>query len=315
MGGYVRTEYPKWSWSHSRQQTFASCPRRYYYNYYGSHNGWEFNAPTEAALAYRLKKLSNLYIVLGDAVHKCAQNMVERVIEKRALPDADVVEEEIRRQLRRVWKSSRDDLAEFIRRPNRVDMLHEFYYRLGVSSETVERINGRIGQVARALVDSSVWDELRDPEVELISYEQFDTFLIEDTPVYAVPDLVYKDAQGQWIIVDWKTGEEADNNQEQVALYTLFVHKKYGAPVDKITARLEYLSLQTTTELTFTPEELQAVEAEARESMEKMRELLEDPAENVPKAKEHFPLTSLRHQCPWCNFYELCQQELEQSVS
>lgn len=123
MSGYVRREYPEWSWSFSRQQLFLSCQRRYYYNYYGSHNGWEFDAEPEAALAYRLKKLTNIYLVLGDAVHRVAQQMVPRVLAGKGILAADLVEEEIRRVLRRVWKSSRDEQELFLKRPNRVDML------------------------------------------------------------------------------------------------------------------------------------------------------------------------------------------------
>lgn len=315
MSAYVRREYPEWSWSFSRQQTFASCRRRYYYNYYGSHNGWEFNAPAEAALAYRLKKLSNLYLVVGDAVHKSAQNMVERVMEGRSLPEADVVEEEIRRQLRRVWKSSRDDGELFLRRPNRVDMLQEFYYQMGVSDEVVAKINQRITKASKALVASDVWNDLAADGVKVVACEQFDTFLLDLTPVYAVPDLLYKDRAGQWIIVDWKTGEEVQDNKEQVALYALYVHAKHGITVDKIIARLEYLSLQTKTIMSFTPEDLRAVEEEVKISMKRMQDLLVDPNLNIPESKGAFALTESRGQCPWCNFYELCQEELKRSVS
>ena len=315
MSGYVRREHPEWSWSFSRQQTFQGCQRRYYYNYYGAHNGWEFSAAPEAALAYRLKKLSNLYIVLGDALHKSAQHMVERVVEGRALPGADVVEEEIRRQLRRVWKSSRDDGDLFLRRPNRVDMLREFYYQTGVSDSSLARINQRITEVSKALVASAVWDELLRPDTELVACEQFDTFMIDQTPVYAVPDLLYKNDDGAWIIVDWKTGDEAEDNQDQVALYALYVHEKHGVTPEKITARLEYLSLNQQNEMRFAIEDLRAVEDRARASMEKMQELLADSSQNAPKAKEAFALTESREQCPWCNFYELCRKELELSVS
>lgn len=315
MGGYVRREYPQWSWSFSRQQTLLSCPRRYYYNYYGSHNGWEFGASAEAALAYRLKKLSNLYLVLGDALHKSAFHMVERLVEGRSLPGADVVEEEMRRQLRRVWKSSRDEMELFLHRPNRVDMLQEFYYRKEISEATLTKINQRLRQVAVGLVAAPVWEELGVAGAELIASEQFDTFAIDDTPVFAVPDLLYRRKDGRWIIVDWKTGEEVEDNQDQVALYALYVHKKHRVSPEQILTRLEYLNLQVCKELTFTIEDLQRVEDEARASMKKMRELLVDPALNIPQPKEAFALTEARGLCPWCNFYELCQKELELSVS
>lgn len=314
MTGYVRREYPQWSWSFSRHQTLTSCQRRYYYNYYGSHNGWEMGASSEAALAYRLKKLSNLYLTLGDALHKSAYGMVERVVEGRQLPGADVIEGEIRRQLRRVWKSSRDEGELFRRRPNRVDMLQEFYYQMEISDDTLARINDRITRVSQALVASSVWEELARKDVVLVASEQFDTFIIDQTPVYAVPDILYRSADG-WTIVDWKTGEEAEDNEDQVALYALYVHKKHGIAPEDIRARLEYLSLGTARDTGFTQAGLDEVESRARLSMEAMRKLLVDPAQNIPQPKTDFALTEARALCPWCNFYELCRQELGRIVS
>ncbi|MCK9526106.1 MAG: PD-(D/E)XK nuclease family protein [Limnochordia bacterium] len=315
MSGYVRREYPQWSWSFSRHQTLTSCPRRYYYNYYGSHNGWESGAAPEAVLAYRLKKLSNLYLLLGDALHKSAYRMVERVTEGRELPGPDVVEDEIRRRLRSVWRSSRDEGELFRRRPNRVDMLQEFYYQLEISEATLAKINERISKVSEALVASSVWEELAAKGVALVACEQFDTFSMGETPVFAVPDLLYKRPDGIWTIVDWKTGEEVEDNADQMGLYALYVHKKHGIPAEQIRARLEYLSLQTQKEAEFTAKELQGVVTWARESMEQMQELLIDVSLNIPKPKDDFALTDARAMCPWCNFYELCQKELERVVS
>ncbi len=315
MGGYVRREYPQWSWSFSRQQMFASCPRRYYYNYYRSHNGWEYQAPEEAASAYRLKKLTNLYLVLGDAVHRSAEYMVERIQEGRPLPTAKTVEEEIRRLLRQVWTSSRDNQALFLQKPNRAAMLHEFYYGLEIRDDVIAKINERAVTSATALVASPIWEVLKDPGTEIISCEQFDTFLIGETPVYAVPDLLFKTKADQWVIVDWKTGVEVEDNQEQVALYALYAHKKYRVPPESIQGRLDYLNLGAVREITFTASDLEQVEAYAQESMAEMRSYLKDPQQNIAKAQEAFPLTDSRGQCLWCNYYELCQEELGEGAS
>lgn len=314
MGGYVRRQYPQWSWSFSRQQMFAACPRRYYYNYYLSHNGWESEAPQEAALAYRLKKLTNIYLVLGDAVHKSAAALVEKINRGQALPQAAQVEEEVRRQLRRVWISSRDQKDLFLKRPNRVEMLHEFYYGQGPSAAVVAQINSRVQETAGALVNSQLWPELRDGGAEIIACEQFDTFQIGNTPVYAVPDLLFRDLQNRWVIVDWKTGQASGDDREQIALYALYAHKKHGVPAQSLLGRLEYLNLESSRKLTFTAKDLQAVEEQARGSMAQMRTYLADSQRNVAKSQGHFPLTSRRSQCPGCNFYQLCQGELEQSA-
>lgn len=312
MSGYVRTEYPKWSWSFSRRQIFQACPRRYYYNYYGSHNGWEPNAPQEAALAYRLKKLTNIYLTLGNALHQTAERLALRVAEGRQPFSASEAEEMIRRQLRRVWRSSRDQRRLFLQRPNRVDMLHEFYYGRGLSEDVVELINQRAKQVAAALTTSATWEELAAKGSKLIAAEQFDTFELRGTSVYAVPDLLFRTEKGFWLIVDWKTGELALENQEQLALYALYVLQKHGVKPEKIKARLEYLSLAEVLELSFSRQELELVAEKAFQSMEEMRGFLADPELNAPKSPAHFPLTNQRRQCPSCNFYELCREELKQ---
>ncbi|NMB21277.1 MAG: hypothetical protein GX979_10450, partial [Firmicutes bacterium] len=65
----------------------------------------------------------------------------------------------------------------------------------------------------------------------------------------------------------------------------------------------------------FTQAGLDEVESRARLSMEAMRKLLVDPAQNIPQPKTVFALTEARALCPWCNFYELCRQELGRIVS
>lgn len=294
---------------------FASCLRRYYYNYYASHNGWETDAPREAALAYRLKQLGNIYTALGDGVHKVAENLVARAAKGRDLPSVEEVEEEIRRHLRRVWLASRDNREAFLISPKRVPMLREFYYGKGVSDHIIALINERISQTAEGLVQSRVWAELAQKGSQVVSCEQFDTILIAGTPVYAVPDLIFRTAGDDWVVVDWKSGEEAEENREQVALYVLFVQEKYGVSAERIAARLEYLNLKSVVELRFSQEDLQAVREKAEASMAAMKELLVDAEANIARPKEDFTLTPAREQCPWCNFYELCRSELEQSVS
>lgn len=307
---YVRREYPQWSWSFSRQQTFESCRRMYYHHYYGSHNGWEMNAPPQAALAYRLKKLVNLYTVLGDAVHQAAQLIVERLVMGRPLLGAAEIEERIRQQLRSVWRSSQNNRELFIRRPNRIPMLHEFYYGHGPSDELVEKINERISLCAQNLASSSVLQEIAEGGGEVLACEQFDTFILDETPVYAVPDLIYRRSSGELLIVDWKTGRQDEHNLEQVALYGFYAQEKFGVPTDQITVRLEYLEVGTGVELPLTDAMLAEVKAKALDGIEAMRDYLDDVQLNRAKPIHAFPLAENRYQCLRCNYLELCAPEL-----
>jgi RecB family exonuclease len=288
---YVRREYPQWSWSFSRQQTFETCRRMYYYQYYGSHNGWEFSAPPEAAQAYRLKKLLNLYTTLGDAVHQAAQLAVERLALGRALPKAEETEEYIRQKLRNVWRWSVTGRDQFIQKPNQIPMLHEFYYGSGPAQDVVDRINERITSCAQNLAQSTTLQAIAVGDGEVLACEQFDTFLLYDTPVYAVPDLVYRQSDGTLLIVDWKTGRQDEQNVDQVALYGLFTHEKYGVRIEDITVRLEYLETGSVLELSLTEEMLNTVRDRAETGMEEMRSYLDDIELNRAKPKAIESLT------------------------
>ena len=57
-------------------KTLNSCEREYYYTYYGSHNGWIFTSSEEQKIAWRLKKLTNLWMCFGEAVHKQIRGII-----------------------------------------------------------------------------------------------------------------------------------------------------------------------------------------------------------------------------------------------
>jgi len=49
----------EFSWSISRDRVFQTCPRQYYFNYYGYWGGWETDAPERTRQIYVLKQLKN----------------------------------------------------------------------------------------------------------------------------------------------------------------------------------------------------------------------------------------------------------------
>ena len=78
----------EFSWSISRDRVFQTCPRQYYFNYYGYWGGWEINAPQRVKQIYVLKQLKNRYMWSGEKVKvkgkklpffKCGQELKERV--------------------------------------------------------------------------------------------------------------------------------------------------------------------------------------------------------------------------------------------
>ena len=54
----IRNEF---SWSKSRDEVFMTCPRQYYFNYYGYWGGWKATAPQRTWQVYMLKNLKNRF--------------------------------------------------------------------------------------------------------------------------------------------------------------------------------------------------------------------------------------------------------------
>ncbi len=233
-----RTEYPEFSWSYSRREKLRECPRKYYYHYYASHNGWEDDAPENARLAYRLKKLTSLPLEIGDAVHKAASVGIRRARHSGIVPTEDELYRVMFLQLETAWRQSWD-LAEWECSPGTRKMLREFYYNLGPIASRREQIR----ECLRNLLRSSGFQQAVSAlEIVVNDDKKFRTFDVNGISVYAVPDLVYTTVDGSWVVVDWKSGYSQHGGREQLLVYALYVHRTYGVPLFQIRTRVEYLA-------------------------------------------------------------------------
>ena len=69
----------EFSWSFSKAKDFSACPRRYYWERYGSWGGWENMAPQKVKDAYRLKHMKNRYALVGIAVDLAVKEAVAKI--------------------------------------------------------------------------------------------------------------------------------------------------------------------------------------------------------------------------------------------
>ena len=68
----------EFAFSWSRHKIFYECPRKLYWQYYGSWGGWEDEAPASARLAYRLKNIKNLTMLVGETFHEELAEILRR---------------------------------------------------------------------------------------------------------------------------------------------------------------------------------------------------------------------------------------------
>jgi CRISPR/Cas system-associated exonuclease Cas4 (RecB family) len=307
--------FPDFSWSRSRAGTLSACARRYYYRYYGSWRGWEDDAGAEARRAYLLKKLTALSAELGRSVHRRAFEVGFRAAQGLEPPSLDEILERTRRELNEVVLTSRDRRS-FEERPGQHDFLRSAWYGDGPSDERIERTRDRLRASHRRLRAHDAWPALREGELEAEYLSDPEVvpeprIEVDGVPVYGEPDLVLRRGDGRAVLVDWKSGRERREDLWQLALHGLWLEATAGDV--GCLARAEYLAEGVSREIELGRAELDEARDRVRESVEGMRRLLEDPARNAPRPKDAFPLTDDRRLCRWCNFFELCEDELRET--
>lgn len=304
---------PSFSWSRSRHDTLEVCARRYYWRYYRFWRGWEDGADEEAHRAWILKKLTGLRAELGRSLHRRAFEVGFKVAQGLDRPDPKALEGRTREELNRVVAASRDRSA-FLASPSHHPFLRSAWYGDGPAKEEVEAVRERLEPTHRRLTEHPIWDGVDAGELEVLHLDDPDVppepdFELDGVPVYAEPDLLLRRAGDErHVVVDWKSGREREDDLWQVALYGLQLRetRRIRASV----GRVEYLASGESEELELGERELDRAEELARESIEAMRALLEDPGANRPRRKEDFPMVDRAPICRWCDFYELCEPEL-----
>ncbi|MEB3101908.1 PD-(D/E)XK nuclease family protein [Ferviditalea candida] len=298
--------YPEWSWSQSRDGLFRECIRKYYYYYYASHNGWLRDSDPESQAAYRLKQISNLYLLLGDAVHQMAESALKSWRDCGSLTEKSEMILGIRSRLNQAYKDSLQ-VKQWKAAPKKLAMLHEMYYGGGLSPQRVGQIKERIEACVDGFLSSRSLVELQGVDgIEIKEIEELNQFYISGEKIHVKLDMLYQKADGTWIIADWKTGLESDKNEQQMLLYALFLHDQYKVPYDRIEIRLEYLLSRECVTPKIAIEEVERIEAEVMDSIRQMKAYLEDPVRNIPLPKEAFPPNPGKKTCSSCSFLEIC---------
>lgn len=304
---YVHRDFPDFSWSNSRHKTFLECVRKYYHQYYESHNGWLYEAPDESKAAYRLKNIKNIPLLLGDEVHKVIDRQLKNVLNDKGLFTENEMMALVTQNLNKAYLDSTKFRQHWCNKPKRYQMLHEIYYGNGLSSDTINAAKMKLEICVKNFFTSKTYqDILTKLEMHVLHSEDFQTFEVNGVDVFVVLDFVYKDvSQGKWIVVDWKTGKESEDDRKQLAFYALFLSREHDIPVEDIILRNEYLQTGKSQEYKLTQFEIDSAQQLMNESIYHMLNYLVDPVKNMPLHKEYFEMNQSK-KCHSCNFKEKC---------
>jgi hypothetical protein len=139
------------------------------------------------------------------------------------------------------------------------------------------------------------------------------TFELNGYTLYAQPDLLYRLGNGEFRIVDWKTGDEGELHTRQLRIYGLYVRSRKYLEPGPLTAVLEYLLTGERETAPISDDDLRQQESEVLDSIKAMQQYLVNSSTNQCRPKSDFPLSSDLSLCRYCNFYELNKEEIEKA--
>ena len=280
------------AWSASRHDTFATCPRKYYYSYYGILEDLEVQ---------RLKQLSALALWAGSVVHETIEDFLRASDE---IPDPAIQEALIRsvvhERMLKEWKQSEGGTNGF--------RLFEHEYTQPIEQEDKKILVGIVMRSLRNFFKSPLLREaFKVKRSAWLSMEELVSFHVDDVPVFLRMDLAFRDERDRVRIVDWKTGRRAGKfNEVQIAGYALYAAEKgWAMSPTEISTELAYLIWPRYVRKDVTQPVLDTARGFVTRSAKTMRALLNDPDANTARI-EDFPRIDRPRICRRCNFRKLC---------
>ncbi len=300
----------EFAFSWSRHKMFYQCARKLYWQYYGCWSGWDDEAPKTARLAYRLKQIKNLSMLVGETFHSELAEILRRRRPAASAVPVDQLKADMERRLIKGLRESRNADWDRYGDPKHYTILFEDYYQSGVSEEMEAEAVAALHHCVEGLaaepfgrrvfaVDKGRLRHIDPPNVS----ENRVTF--NGLVLYASPDLVVEDEHGGLHIVDWKTGKPYKPDLAQLAVYGIFVTEKFGVPLERLTAHLIYVSAGERQKYDVS-EGVEEAKRGIATYVEDVRDRLTDIAANIAGDIERFPMTEKRILCRTCNFRELC---------
>ena len=288
----------EFSWSKSRHEKFAECPRAYWFHYYGSWGGWNVASGPGTRELYVLKNLSSRWQWAGSVVHEAIRHMLSRSRFTGDRKSLDRLLEETRRRSRTQFAASRE--KGYWRDPKRIPGLVEHEYAEPVGPEEWKRVWDEL--IEGSLVSfygSQTFDRIRAiPASRWLTVDELDSWSFEGTKVWVAIDFAYRDEDERVHVLDWKTGKERGADHMQVAQYALYAQRKWQVAPESVVGGLVYLgSGADRVDVAVDAPALEAAQARMRESIAGMKERLDDPLRNAA-SRERFPQIEDRHRLP-----------------
>lgn len=293
------------NWSHSRRALFENCPRRYYYEYYGSAARRATADPEKARLRF-LKTLQTRHERAGALLHLVLATYLRRAQQGDRWTSNRLVSWALD-----VFKRDRQYSAADPDGVNRPEgkyapvLLREYHYRQANAAAACAEVEARLAAAVRTFHTNGDLQEFRTRggapgalvEVPL-------RLTVFSVSVTGQVDLAYQTGE-HIVIVDWKLGASngAGNDSLQLAVYALWAVHRFGVGADHLHVYKAHLGDGTVEEFSATDATLRAARARLAQDAERMAFM---HPYGVAGVTEAFTPSPQRRICELCAFQAIC---------
>jgi hypothetical protein len=185
--------------------------------------------------------------------------------------------------------------------------LFEHEYELDISDEQWKAIADDVEHCLRNFYGSKIFSLLKGlPRERWLEIEDFSSFYLDGTRIWAVIDCSFQSEEGVTII-DWKTvrGTESDLSL-QLSCYAMYGVEKWRTRPEEIKLVEYNLLSNQSAEFLVTAGEINNTKTYIRGSIADMRSLLADVENNVPREEGFFKKIEDERIRNRCNFRKVC---------
>jgi hypothetical protein len=201
--------------------------------------------------------------------------------------------------------------------PSKCTGFQEHYYDEDLSQAEWDETLAEIERQIRGLADCPAYKRIEalclnegTPE-KVVEIEELVKIDIDGVPVWVRLDALLTGKQGEFVILDWKTGKAHvdDVIAAQLGVYGLYCVLQHGAREDRIVAMHANLRSNSQAKHTINAGTMAETRRLIRDSAERMLCVLKDRDKNLAEIDEFPMLPEGSTRCTWCSFRRTCDRE------
>ncbi len=283
---------PILGWSFSRYETFRNCKRKYFYNYYGKHDS-EYNSEKIGFL----RGLTSIPLETGNITHEIIQSILKRFLKSTEPIDREKFELYTKKNIL----------------PSLSKNFFEIFYG-GLEKIEADQLLGKTKRCLNNFLTSDRFEWIKGSAIAekdnwIIEPSGFGESRLDGMKLYSKVDFLIP-IESKIVILEWKTGKKNEtNHSRQLVGYASWASNHLEREASDIEPVLVYLFPEyDEISIRVTNEDLNDFKRTMVEQTEEMYNYCSNYEENLPLAKEEFPMVEDTSFCRYCNFKELCQR-------